>query len=188
MNANRVESAIWQEIESFIESPSKVIGQLVERWNRAQDFAVKTSSQEHKRMNAAKSKNRQARERLIMSVAKGVMSDRDAQWGLEQLTNEADALNHAEAALASTEAKAGADQRQIVTAEAVLRSLRVKLDQGLTPEKKSQIVRHLIKSAVIQSASVGKIGKVAIAVEYVLTAPLCFAPVESALSASSRKK
>lgn len=185
LNADRIEATVWSEIEGFIETPSTVIEQFALRYNRKAVSDQKNSGRSRKKIETAKNKNLEARERLIMALARGIISDRDAQLGFDGLTMEAESLADAENALSQSHAKEGAERKRIIDAEALLLALRKRLDQGLTPEKKLQITQHLVKRAVVNPTADGR---TTVAVEYVLPSPVCFAPIGSASKDSSLKK
>lgn len=165
VNAAKTERIVWSEIEDFIERPSKAINELVARWNHARRAAVKTSTRERQRIEAGITKNTAARERLIMAVANGVLSDDQARWGLTELDHQAQELRKAAEDLATLDARSDAEGHYLASAETAIGLLREKINHGLTPEKKAQIVRLLVKSAVVESATTGK---AAITIEYIL--------------------
>jgi hypothetical protein len=82
VNADRIERAIWAEIESFMESPSQVIDQLAARYNQQTSADEKRPAKKRQKLVTAKKKNLEARERLVMAIARGVISDADARLGL----------------------------------------------------------------------------------------------------------
>ncbi len=185
INADRIELAVWSEIECFIETPSTVIEQFAFRYNQKALLDQKNMGRNRKRIETAKSKNLEARDRLIMALARGIITDRDAQVGFDELTREAEILTKTETELQESQTQEGAARKRIMDAEALLLALRKRLDQGLTPEKKLQITQRLVKQAVV---TLGADGRATVAVEYVLPSPVCFAPIGSAFKDSSLKK
>lgn len=185
LNADRLERIVWSEIESFILSPSRVVDQLVARYNRQAVQTQKHATRDLRRVQDAQHKNKQARERLTLAVAKGVVSDDDARTAFEELRREAEALAAAEAELQNQARSHAEHGRRITNARELLEALREKLEAGLSPEKKAELVRRLIGRATITKNADGA---VAVVVEYVFGVPSCFAPIGFALSDSSRKK
>lgn len=185
LNADRIEAAVWSEIEGFIETPSAVIEQFALRYNRKATLDQENLGRNRKKIETAKKKNLEARERLIMALARGVITDVDAQRGLDELAREAESLAHAEVELKQSQAEESTHRRRIVDAEILLLALRERLNQGLTPEKKLQITQHLVKRAMVNPSADGRI---TVAVEYVLPSPVCFAPIGSTFRDSSLKK
>jgi site-specific DNA recombinase len=173
LNADRVERAVWGEIESFILSPSRVLDQLVARYNRKAQLSEKQSTREVRRIQQGQRQNAQARERLTMAVAKGVVSDADAWSAFTELTKEAEALARAEAEALQAADDRAAQQRHMATTQELLQTLKDRLDGGLSLEKRSEIARRLIRRGVVQPSGDRK---AAVTIEY-LFAPVCFAPV-----------
>lgn len=174
LNADRVERIVWSEIESFILSPSRVVDQLVARYNRQAMQTQKHATRDLRRMQEAQHKNKQARERLTLAVAKGVVSDDDARTAFEELRREAEALAAAEAELQNQARSHAEHGRRITNARELLEALREKIEAGLSPDKKAELVRRLIGRATITKNADGA---VAVVVEYVFGAPSCFVPV-----------
>jgi hypothetical protein len=162
-----------------------VIEQFAFRYNQKALLDQKNMGRNRKRIETAKSKNLEARDRLIMALARGIITDRDAQVGFDELTREAEILTKTETELQESQTQEGAARKRIMDAEALLLALRKRLDQGLTPEKKLQITQRLVKQAVV---TLGADGRATVAVEYVLPSPVCFAPIGSAFKDSSLKK
>jgi site-specific DNA recombinase len=184
LNADKLEKAVWGNIEKFIESPSRIIEQLVARYTKRANLEAKNAVRDGKALEIAKRKNIEARQRLVMKVARGVISDEDARLGFNELAKEAEALLISEASFQKSRAEKGKSKRIVANAQILLSILRKRLDEGLTPEKKVQIIRQLVKNVVVKLDD----GKAAVTIEYFFPNPPCFAPVASAFSASSRKK
>jgi site-specific DNA recombinase len=184
LNADRIESVVWSEIESFILSPSKVIDQLVSRYNCQAVLTEKNATRNLRRMQDAHNKNRKARERLTMAVANGIVSDDDARTAFEELRREADSLATAEAQLQNQAQAQTEHSRRMINARELLEVLKQKLEGGLSHEKKAELARRLIKGATVKKHPNGV---VAVVVEYLFGAPSYFGPVGFAFSASSRK-
>lgn len=178
LNAEKVERAVWGEIESFIVSPSHAIDQLVARLNRQAQAAQRSAGRELEKMREAQHKNKQARERLTMAVANGIVSDEDARTGFQELSREAEALASGEGALLRTVNDQKSRRQQATSAKELLSALRERLESGLTLEKRSELARRLIRKAVVNRHADGKI---AVVVEYMFGGPLCFGPVGFAL-------
>jgi hypothetical protein len=185
LRADKIERAVWNEIESFILSPSKAAEQLVSRYNQQALVSQKHAARELEKIKQAQRKNQQARERLTMAVAKGVVCDEDARAGFEQLSAEAARLADNTATMERALQGQSAQREQIASTRDILRRLRKKLDGGLSQDKRAELARRLIKRAVVRRQDNGT---TAIAVEYVFANPVSFGAVGFALSASSLKK
>ncbi|HUE83335.1 MAG TPA: recombinase family protein [Pyrinomonadaceae bacterium] len=185
LNADRIEKAIWSEIEGFLETPSRVLEQLAGRLNKDMAVEQKNFGRDRKKLETLRRKNLEARERLALAVARGVVSDTDAQLAFAELTREAEGLDNRQSIMERTQAHEFAQQRQIVNAEALLRTLRERLERGFTPAKRSELARQLVKKVVVDQ---NPEGRAIVEVEYVFPAPVCFGSGVLALSASSLKK
>lgn len=184
LNADKIERLIWDEIERFMRAPSKIIERLTARYGR-QTSTEQAESRKGRKIDELKRKNLEARERLALAVARGVLPDEDATLAADALAKEAISLRSQEAELTRARSEAQASKKQMLDAGTVLKALRDQLGRGLEPAKKSEIVRCLLREAVVTK---GRDGRVRVAVQYVFPSPLSFSPVGLAFSASSRKK
>lgn len=179
LNADRIERAVWGEIESFILSPSHVIDQLVSRFNTQALQSEKHAKRDLKRTQEAQRANLKARERLTMAVANGIVSDADARAGFAELTREAEALANTEAAMLQSANDRNAHHRQVTNARELLEQLRARLNAGLDLEKKAELARRLIRRGIV---SLSAEGKASVTIEYVFARPASFGSVGFALA------
>jgi hypothetical protein len=185
LNADRLEGVIWNEIERFMESPTKVIERLAARYGRQISSGLQRTVRRSKKLESLKQKNLEDRERLALAVARGVLGDEDARLASKSLAKEADSLRGEEAEIARLNSGANADKKQLLGAETLLNALKTQLELGIPPEKKSEITRRLVRGAVVTK---GEDGRARVEVQYVFPSPVSFGADGLALSASSRKK
>lgn len=185
VGAFKLEKIVWEQIEAFISSPTTIIEQLRACYNRKRSRGASTIEHRLKKIQREKARNVEARDRLALAVARGVLGDQDAIRAGETLAQEFLVLEKEETELNYLEQESATQRRQMINAEALLTALRDRLIEGFTPEKKAEIVRRLVRQAVVRR---GANGRPSIAVQYMFPTSVSFAPVGFALSASSRKK
>jgi site-specific DNA recombinase len=185
VSASRLETAVWDQIERFISSPSQILGRLSTRYNRQAEVGSTTADRKWKRIGELKAKNLEARERLALAVARGILGDDDARRASEVLLREFGELESGLAELGRSRSETEVHRKRLLNAEAVLTALRERLDQGFNPQKKAEITRSLVRQAVVTKTGEGR---AQVAVQYVFPCPANFSPGGFPLSASSRKK
>lgn len=185
VNAARLEHAVWDQIEAFIGSPSKIIERLRACYNRQVTSGSQGASRKLKRLTDQKSKNHEARERLTLAVARGIVTDDDALRARESLMRELADLEKQGAELNSARSETQSHNRRLLDAQELLAALRLRLDEGFSPEKRAEIARCLVRQAVVTK---GEGGRADVAVQYMFPSPVSFSPVGFALSDSSLKK
>lgn len=185
VNADRLENAIWEEIKTFMRSPSKIIEQLVARYSRHAESNERTVVRRRKRIEHLKVKNLEARKCLALAIARGIITDEEAQLARDALAKELTELERERADFDRTTNETESHRKQVVDAQTLLRGLRKQLEQGFAPEKKSEIARRLVRQAVV---SRGGDGRPHVAVQYVFPPPVVFSAVGFGFNDSSRKK
>lgn len=185
VNAKKIETMIWNEIESFILNPSNVIKQLVETFNRLSGKHKKEESHTLKRIEKKKSENKQARERLALAFAKGLLSEEEITKTRENLLKELHALDQEETRIRQRAEAEANEKKQLLNTEAMLQTLQEQVEKGFSPDKKMAIIRQLVREATVKANDKNK---AVINVQYVFLPNNCFVPVGSGFNDSSRKK
>jgi site-specific DNA recombinase len=185
VNAERLERAVWDEIETFMRSPANVIGRLTEVYNRQTSAAGREATRRLKVLSAQKEKNREARERLALAVARGVILDDEVGAARAALTEELARLEDEERRLVASGQDARSRGRQIADAGQMLTALRAEVERGFTPRKRAEIARCLVRQALV---SKGDDGRAHVAIQYAFPTALSFSPVGLGSSDSSLKK
>jgi site-specific DNA recombinase len=185
INARRIESTIWEEIESFIATPERVIEQLTVRYNQRVSSGRRGSEQRLKKLTEAKRKNGEARERLALAVARGVLVESEVLSARAVLDKELLRLEDEERNLLQTEGAAESHRRQMLDAQTLLMSLRVQIEKGFTTQKRMELTRYLVREAKVNT---GDDGRPNVNVQYMFPMPSSFVPDASALKMSLRRK
>ncbi|MDQ3665405.1 MAG: recombinase family protein [Acidobacteriota bacterium] len=184
VNAGRLEAVIWQQIEAFISSPSKIIERLKECYNRQAASGDLTVEGRWKRVVDQKTKNREARERLTLAVARGVVTDEDAMRARETLGREFASLEKEGIELNDARNENDSQRKRLLDVQDLLTALRERLHEGFSPQKRSEIARCLVRQAIVSKSATGR---AEVAVQYVFPAP-GFSTVGLAFKDSSLKK
>lgn len=179
LRASEIERAVWDQIESFISSPTEIIERLRASYNQQVTSGSQSTTRKLKRVRDQKTKNQQARERLTLAVARGIVTDDDALRAQETLTRELADLEKQETQLTDAHAETESHQRRLLDAQGLLAALRVRLDEGLSPDKRAEIARCLVRQITVKKGE-GKQARVS--VQYVFPSPFSFSPVGSALA------
>lgn len=185
INAKRLEAVIWEEIESFILTPDRVIEQLVMRYNQRVTSSRRDVEQGLKKLAGAKKKNQDERERLVLAVARGLFSDDEVRGTRAILDRELSRVESGEREFEQELGDSESRRRQVLDAEALLMSLRVHVERGFTAQKRMEITRHLVQAARV---STGADRRPNIAVQYVFPVPSSVVPSGFGFRMSSRKK
>lgn len=150
VRTDRIEPAIWADIEAWLRNPGDVLDELDHVGEREAAGAI-VEAQAITLRRALDSLDEQ-KARLIRSLRMGVVSDIDVVAELEQIKLERNAL---EARVAVAEAPVS----EVVPQEArdLVSELRGRLDGGLTDSQRQEIVRLLV--GIVLHTTVGDDGK-----------------------------
>lgn len=185
VNAARLEEIVWSEIEGFILSPSKALERVAVSYNAEANRGGSSDQQRRRKLEALRTKNTEARDRLTLAVARGVVTDIDAIRARDALTSEASEIEKQLRDIDDSYTRRVAERRRLLDAEALLHALRDKLDQGLTRETKAELVRCLVRRILVER---GEDRRPLVTISYAFTPSFSFSPFGFALSASSLKK
>ena len=185
VNASRLETTVWDQIESFISSPSKILERLANRHNRQAASGDVAVDRRRKRIETLKAKNLEARDKLTLAVARGVVTDDDARRANETLAREFLELERESVAMNDARGESESERRRLLDAKAILAALQKRLEAGFNPQKKAEITRCLVRQAVVNKNSNGR---PQVDIQYVFPSPVGFSPSGFAFRASSRKK
>lgn len=174
VNASRLESVVWSHIESFITAPSKLLERLAARYNRQAASSSSASERRVNRIEALRKKNREARDRLTLAVARGVITDDDARRAAETLARELSDLDREFIETRQAQGESESRRRQILDAQAMLAMLRDGLTNGYSPQKKAEITRRLVRQAIV---TISDNGRAQIDVQYMFPSALSFGDV-----------
>jgi site-specific DNA recombinase len=141
VRTDRIETAIWSDIEAWLRNPGDVLDGLDGRVEReAQDAIAEAESITFEK--ALRSLDEQ-KSRLVRSLRMGMISDSDIAAELAQIRDERAAL---EARVAAAEAPLDDVVPQAV--HDTLSEIRARLDAGLTNAQRQEIVRLLAKIVI----------------------------------------
>nr|MDQ3820084.1 recombinase family protein [Acidobacteriota bacterium] len=124
VNARRLETTIWQEIEGFLYSPHGVIEKAVSKVEKQASSGRRDAARRLKTLDRAKEKNREARTRLALAVARGVISEEDAAAAHQTLSRELSAIEEESARLVMLNETSEARRSRIFNAQTLLETLR----------------------------------------------------------------
>jgi site-specific DNA recombinase len=150
VRTDRIEPAIWTDIEAWLRNPGDVLDQLDGQAEREAQGAIAEAEAMTltRRLETLESERRTALDLRI----RGHLSDPELEAQLERINGERDALRARLTALQAPSA-------EIVPQEVhdLLSEVRARLDAGLTDEQRQEIVRLL--AGVVVHTTIGEDGK-----------------------------
>jgi site-specific DNA recombinase len=181
VNARKLESAIWTEIEGFLYSPASIVEKAARRVEKQKHSEMQGVERKIKRLKEARAKNYESCTRLALAVARGVLSEEETIQAKQTLSRELAAIEEELTELSLLTETGEARKERVNSAQTLLETLRQQVDRGFSPQKKTEIVRCLVKQIKVYSRD----GRPRAEVQYVFP---CLAPQASALKMSLRKK
>lgn len=182
VNARRLEAVVWNEIEHFLSSPTKTLEAAALSYNAQANSSGESGRQRQKKLETLRRKNVEARDRLVLAVARGVVSEMDALRARDTLMSEAQEIDKQLRDLEDVSNRRASERRRLFGAESLLRTLRARLDQGVSLETKAELVRCLVRQILVERNTEGR---PLVTVNYDFKPSFSFSAVGSALSASS---
>jgi len=179
VNARKLETTIWTEIESFLYSPQSIIEKAARRVEKQAATGSQAAARKLKLLDEAKVKNNEARTRLALAVARGVLSEEETIAARQTLSSELAAIDEEIGELVLLTETSEARTTRAQSAQTLLEALRQQVDQGFSLEKKTEIIRCLVKGITLNRED----GRPRAEVQYVFP---CFTPQASALKMSLR--
>jgi transcriptional regulator with XRE-family HTH domain len=150
LNGDYVERLVWADIESFLRNPGEILERLRERV-LMQDGDRKASQQKLDDLTDGLQQKTAERERVLGLFRRGRIDDAELDLQLDLIDAEAAGLQ-AEIELATRALSAGDRSEQFRTAEALLATLRKRLDGPVPAELKRRIVEVLVESIQANTA------------------------------------
>jgi site-specific DNA recombinase len=185
VNAVKLETKIWQTIEEFARKPSRIINQVAARYNRQTQTEARESTRRLAATERERAQNREARERLALAVARGVLSDSDALLARDTLEKESARIESEATRRAAARAEETINRRALAEAKELLDKLRARIEQGISPQLRAEVMRLLVKRAEIHP---GSTKRPRVVVDYVFIDPACLGTEASPFRLSSLKK
>jgi site-specific DNA recombinase len=143
LNGDYVERLVWADIESFLRNPGEILGRLRERLSM-QDGERLRRQKELDGVTARLQQKGVERERVLGLFRRGRIDDATLDQQLDQVDAEAAELQIDIESL-KRELAAGDRTAQLLSAEALLETLRKRLDGPVPPELKRRIVEILVE-------------------------------------------
>jgi site-specific DNA recombinase len=150
LKAAKIEADIWADVERYVRHPDEALAQLAAKQSgQADRFASLRADLATKQQEQAGMQDE--RDRIVTTYRKGTITERDMSRQLSAIAKEEAALAQTIADLTRELAAASDVAAKLSGAEALLRSLRGKLDSGpLTHERRRAIVEQLVEDMVVK--------------------------------------
>jgi site-specific DNA recombinase len=146
IRTDRVEPAVWADIEAWLRNPGDLLDELDRAGER--ESASEIAATDAATLRTALESLDAQKTRLIKSVRTGMLSDEDISTEIEQINTERASL---EARLDAAQAPVAVEVPQEV--RDTLAEIRARLDAGLTEEQRQEIVGLL--AGVVVHTSIG---------------------------------
>jgi len=144
INGEYVERLVWADIESFLRNPGEILERLRERVS-VQDVDRQRRQSELDSFNARLQEKAAERERVLGLFRRGRIDDATLDQQLDLIDAEAAGIQ-AEIETAERALSAGDRTAQLHSAEALLATLRSRLDCPIPADLKRRIVEILVES------------------------------------------
>ena len=145
----QLEQVIWADVEEFLRKPGVVIEHLQTRMRGEASNASKDRERLRRLQRLLEGKGTE-RNKIVGLYRKGLLNDAELAQQLEEIDNEAAGLT---TQIDELERRLdGVDSRQVLeNAEGLLTRLRKRLDEGLTWERKRQLLELLVGGIQIET-------------------------------------
>lgn len=144
LNGDYVERLVWADIDSFLRNPGEILERLRERVSM-QDGERQRRQEELNELTGRLQQKASERERVLGLFRRGRIDDKTLDHQLDLTDTEAAGLQ-AEIEEATRMLSAGERAEQLRSAEALLATLRTRLDGPVPPELKRRIVEILVET------------------------------------------
>lgn len=134
LNAARLDALVWARVADLLSRPADFLDRLAAKARCEAGGAARKLSELRRRAE----KNRAARERLALAVARGVLSDEDAALGVARLSEEC-------ARIAAEESRITAERPPRFDVAEVFARLRASIVAGIEPRAKREIICTLVR-------------------------------------------
>ncbi len=174
-----MEPQVWSDIETFLRDPGEILKDLAQE----RDDDVSAVVQEAERMTLEKAMEQlaQRRKNSIDIRTRGSITNKEFDGLLDEVAREQSKIEERLQVL-----KPETEKEPEPINEDLLTEIRHRLDSGLTPLQKQEIVRLLVKRITIYTEGEGKARKVRAVIEYRFTKPSSVAVPTATGRGSSR--
>jgi site-specific DNA recombinase len=155
-----LEQQVWADIETFLRNPGDIINQLYQEQNTESNVAVQEA--ERITLEGALERLAQRRRNAIDLRTRERITDEELDDQLAQITKEKVSI---EERLQSLKPLTEEEEREPISRD-LLDELHKRLDAGLTPLEKQEVVRLLVKKITIYTEGTGRDRKVRAVIEY----------------------
>jgi site-specific DNA recombinase len=163
-----IEPVVWQDIETLLRNPGDLLARLRVEMETRSDRDAALAEAERITLTTALADLDGRRERVMNMYERGRITVREFEDRLDQIEEERRTLLARLEALESTET---ADEPIPVD---LLAAVRERLDQGLTDEERSEVVRLLVRRITVHTTVIDSRTKgVRLVIEYRFTPPGC---------------
>ncbi|MEJ1929566.1 recombinase family protein [Nostoc sp. NIES-2111] len=150
VNGTRAEDLVWSEIEGFLRNPGEVLKQLEAR-QKANGEDSKQSLRRLAKLEAELRIKDDARRKIILREAEGIIDLQTMREMLKQLDKQADSIRENIQALKEEERDASENREQLRSVEGLLSDIRARLDGPLPFVLKRAIVELLVHSIKVET-------------------------------------
>lgn len=147
INLREIEETVWKEIRCFALHPDAVIERFAEQV-RAEEAARVPLEREFGGVEEAIAGKMAERRRLIALARRGVVTEAEAAYELDQLQSEIDTLDARRANIFQRTAESQSARNRMVSAAALLAEIRNLIDREDFPSRR-EVVERLIERVVV---------------------------------------
>ncbi|MCL5958994.1 MAG: recombinase family protein [Chloroflexi bacterium] len=169
--AEDLESNVWQDIVQFAHDPGPVLAKLAEQL-RAANGDRQTIESELNAATQALQKKHKEREIILSLLRKETITYQEGENELKKIADEAEGLKEQQERLFAQLQQNIDVEKAMIEAEALLRSLREKIE-GADSAKKREILEALVREIVVETIGEGRNSQAKIRIRYAFDTVAC---------------
>jgi site-specific DNA recombinase len=149
INAQRAEDAVMEMLETILKRPGDLIKQLQAKMGA--DHTSSNSPERKLHLEMELERKQQAKVRLALREAEGLLDRQTLADGLARLEQETTALRSELAEITANRANVAAQRERLASASALLKQLRAHLDQPLTFAIRRRLLELLVEKIEVET-------------------------------------
>jgi site-specific DNA recombinase len=155
LDADKLEAAIWADVESYIRDPGATLTKLAGRLGAEQQDTAETRAQ-LATIDAQLASFQAERDLVLTQYRKARITERDLDHQLDAIEREETAVRKARAATVARLDSGAATETRLDSARTLLQRLHARLDGGpLSQDSREELVRALVSEIRVETVEAG---------------------------------
>lgn len=150
LNGTQLESSIWSDVERFVNDPGEVMNQLAAKLS-SQTAEVIPMRRTPEQITQALADRQEERNRVLAIFRRGRIDEASLEEQLRQIEAEEERLRSERRESSQARQVQQSASETVLSAEELLRQLRVRVEQGISWDLKRQLIEILVDGAEIET-------------------------------------